>query len=163
MDDYNGTKNISYMVKNYYYRTGICGIVIGALILPEVGREIVAANKEFSSWLMPWLVFLWLGMIPCYVTLIFSWQIADRIGKDRSFTVENALRLGWISKLAAGDTAFFFVGNIVLWLCGKNHPGILLGALFICFAGIVIAVAMAVLSHHTRKAAALQEENDLTI
>ena len=156
-------KTLATWLKIIIIGTGICGIVIGALILPEVGREIVAANKEFSSWLMPWLVFLWLGMMPCYVTLIFSWQIADRIGKDRSFTVENALRLGWISKLAAGDTAFFFVGNIVLWLCGKNHPGILLGALFICFVGIVIAVAMAVLSHHTRKAAALQEENDLTI
>ena len=156
-------KTLATWLKIIIIGTGICGIVIGALILPEVGREIVAANKEFSSWLIAWLVCLGRGRIPCCVTFIFIWQIANRIGKDRSFTVENALRLGWISKLAAGDTAFFFVGNIVLWLCGKNHPGILLGALFICFVGIVIAVAMAVLSHHTRKAAALQEENDLTI
>ena len=83
--------------------------------------------------------------------------------KNRSFTIENAVGLGRISKLAVADTAFFFIGNIVLWLCGWNHPGIVLGSLLICFVGIVIAVAMAVLSHHTRKAAALQEENDLTI
>lgn len=156
-------KTLARWLKIIIIGTGLCGIVVGAFLLPEIGSEIITAYKEFSLWRLPWLVFLWLTLIPCYAALAISWQIADRIGKNRSFTIENAVGLGRISKLAVADTAFFFIGNIVLWLCGWNHPGIVLGSLLICFVGIVIAVAMAVLSHHTRKAAALQEENDLTI
>ena len=156
-------KTLARWLKIIIIGTGLCGIVVGAFLLPEIGSEITAAHREFSSWLIPWLIFLWLTLIPCYAALVISWQIADRIGRNRSFTIENAVGLGRISKLAVADTAFFFIGNIVLWLCGWNHPGIVLGSLLICFVGIVIAVAMAVLSHHTRKSAALQEENDLTI
>ena len=43
------------------------------------------------------------------------------------------------------------------------HPGILFIALFAIFAGIVIAVATAALSHLVYKAAALQDQSDLTI
>lgn len=156
-------KTLARWLKIIIIGTGLCGIVVGAFLLPEIGSEITAAHREFSSWLIPWLIFLWLTLVPCYAALVISWQIADQIGRNRSFTIENAVGLGRISKLAVADTAFFFIGNIVLWLCGWNHPGIVLGSLLICFVGIVIAVAMAVLSHHTRKAAALQEENDLTI
>ncbi len=42
-------KTLATWLKIIIIGTGICGIVIGALILPEVGREIVVANKEFSS------------------------------------------------------------------------------------------------------------------
>ena len=92
-----------------------------------------------------------------------GWKIAVNIGKDRSFTLENARLLQIISWLAAGDAAFFFLGNIVLFFLNMNHPGILLISLLICFAGVAVAVAAACLSHLVRKAADLQEQSDLTI
>ena len=69
-------------------------------------------------------------------------------------------RIAW---LAAGDTAFFFLGNVVFTLLSMNHPGILLLSLLICFAGVAVTVAAACLSHLVRKAADLQEQSDLTI
>ena len=44
-----------------------------------------------------------------------------------------------------------------------NHPGILFISMVVVFAGIAIAVAAACLSHLIRKAAALQDQSDLTI
>jgi hypothetical protein len=44
-----------------------------------------------------------------------------------------------------------------------SHPGVTLLSLLIVFAGIAIAVAAAALSHLVHKAAALQEQSDLTI
>jgi hypothetical protein len=143
--------------------TGICGTILGLVVILGIGRDIVSTNPEFSSWFLPWTVFGILAAIPCYLTLIIGWSIADNIGNDRSFVMENAVKLARVSKLAAGDAMFFFIGNIILWLCGKNHPGMVIVSLFISFAGVVISVGMAVLSYHTRKAARLQEENDLTI
>jgi hypothetical protein len=156
-------KSLANWLKAMIIGTGICGTIFGLVVILGIGRDIVLKNPEFSSWFLTWTVFGILAAIPCYLTLIIGWRIADNIGNDRSFVMENAVKLGWVSKLAAGDAMFFFIGNIILWLCGKNHPSMIIVSLFISFAGVVISVGMAVLSYHTRKAARLQEENNLTI
>lgn len=83
--------------------------------------------------------------------------------KDRSFSNENAKYLKWISWLAAGDGIFFFIGNVVLLFINMSHPGVALFSLIVVFAGVAVAVAAAALSHLVKKAAALQEQSDLTI
>ena len=69
----------------------------------------------------------------------------------------------WVAWMAAGDSAFFFVGNVVLLLCSMSHPGIFLIAMVVVFAGVAITVAAAALSHLIYKAAVMQEESELTI
>ena len=44
-----------------------------------------------------------------------------------------------------------------------NHPSILIGCLFVEFAGVAVAVVAAALSHLVQKAAEIQMENELTI
>ena len=44
-----------------------------------------------------------------------------------------------------------------------SHPAALLASLAVVFAGVAVAVGAAVLSHLAQKAAALQEQSDLTI
>ncbi len=142
---------------------GICGAVIYCFIFPYLGKDIIADWPEFSGWYWPWLLFLWATAIPCYIALVYGWEIATDIGKDNSFCIENANRLKTIAILAAADSAFVFIGNVVFLLLNMNHPGVMLAALFVVFAGIAIAVAAAALSHLVLKAAKLREENDLTI
>ena len=77
--------------------------------------------------------------------------------------MENASFLKKIAYCAAGDTVYFFIGNIALWLCGMSHPGVVLASLVIDFVGIAVSVAAAGLSHLVEKAAKLQEESELTI
>ena len=156
-------KALSNWLKVIVIGTGVCGLAVYLYFLPEWGKSIADHYPEFSGAYWPWLIFLWATAIPCYAALVFGWKIADHIGKDRSFSVENAELLKWISWLAAADTAFFFAGNVVLLLMNMNHPGIVLLSMVIVFAGIAVTVAAAALSHLVRKAAGLQEENDLTI
>ena len=109
------------------------------------------------------MIFLWVTAVPCYAALLMGWKIAANIGLDRSFSQENARLLQIIAGLAAGDTAYFFAGNIVMFFMNMNHPGIFLLSLLICFAGISVTVAAVCLSHLVYKAADLQEQSDLTI
>ncbi len=44
-----------------------------------------------------------------------------------------------------------------------NHPSVIVASLIIVFVGIAVAVVFATLSHLVRKAADLQQENDLTV
>lgn len=155
--------NLSVWLKVITVGVGICGLVIYFYIMPFWGVDIAKANPEFSGAFWPWLIFLWLTAIPCYGVLVCFWRIAREIGRDNSFSDENAMYLKTISILAACDSVFFFVGNIILLLLNMNHPGIVLLSMIAIFGGISVTVVSAALSHLIYKAARMREENDLTI
>ncbi|MBR1391073.1 MAG: DUF2975 domain-containing protein [Lachnospiraceae bacterium] len=156
-------KALTKWLKIILIGVGICGLIVYIVIFPSYGQSLVYEYPEFSNRYWPWLIFLWVSGIPCYTVLVFGWKIASNIGKDRSFSNENAGYLKWISWLAAADGIFFFVGNIVLLFTNMSHPGIALFSLLVVFAGVAVAVASAALSHLVQKAAVLQQQSDLTI
>ncbi|MCR5700881.1 MAG: DUF2975 domain-containing protein [Lachnospiraceae bacterium] len=156
-------KALATWLKIIIIGVGICGLVVYFIVFPSYGQSIVNDYPEFANRFLPWLVFLWITAIPCYAAFVFGWKIAVNIGRDKSFSNDNASYLKWIAWFATADAIFFFVGNIVLWLADMSHPGVVLLSLIVVFAGVAIAVASAGLSHLVQKAAALQEQSDLTI
>lgn len=156
-------KMLSSWLKCIIIGMALCGIVIYAGVVPALGVSLRTEYPEFASCFLPWLIFIWCSGIPCFAVLVFAWRISANIGKDRSFSEENAKWLLWISCLAAGDAGFFFSGNILLLLLNMNHPGIVLASMMVVFVGVAVAVASAALSHLVKKAATLQEQSDLTI
>ena len=156
-------QNLARWLKCILAVAGLCALAAYAAVLPLEGQRLCAAYPEFSGWFFPWLIFLWLSGLPCFAVLGLGWKIASNIGRDRSFTNQNARLLQWISALAAGDAVFFFAGNALLFLLGMSHPGVALAALAVVFVGVAVAVGAAALSHLVKKAAALQEQSDLTI
>jgi hypothetical protein len=157
-------KTLSNWLKFIVAGVGICGLVIYLLVIPMLGKTVAAADSGvFDRMYWPWLVLIWVTGLPVYAALAFGWIIASNIGKDRSFSVENARLLKWISCLAAGDAAFFFLGNLVYLLLDWSHPGVMLLSLIVIFVGVAISVAAAALSHLVMKAVLLQEQNELTI
>ena len=159
----HGTKTLSKWLKFVIIGVGICALFIFLYLLPSYGLTAKEIAPEYAFAFWPWLIFLWIAAIPCFAALVLCWMIATNIARDKSFSQENSNHLRWIARLGAGDSAFFFVGNIVLLLCGMSHPGIVLIAMVVVFAGITITVAAACLSHLVKKAASLQEQSDLTI
>lgn len=142
---------------------GICGLVICLWVVPSYGQSLLYSYPEFSYCYYPWLIFIWLTAVPLYIILFFSWRVACNIGADHSFSVENGILLKRIGILAGGDSAFFFLGNVVYLLLNLSHPGVTLASLVIVFIGAAISIACSVLSHLIMKAADLQEQSDWTI
>ena len=156
-------KTFSRWLKGIIIGIGLCGAVVYAAVVPALAAYMLARYPEFSMAVLPWKLFIWCSGIPCFAVLYFAWKIVSDIGLDRSFTNENAKRLKWVCGLAAGDALFFFSGNVLLLFLNMNHPGIVLASFVVVFIGIAVAVAAAALSHLVTKAAALQEQSDLTI
>ncbi|MBE6908550.1 MAG: DUF2975 domain-containing protein [Ruminococcaceae bacterium] len=156
-------KALSNWLKIVLLGVGLCGLIVYFFIIPSYGQNLAQRNPEFAHCYVPWLVFLWITAMPCYAALALGWRIAANIGRDQSFSRANAEHLKRISWLAACDSAYFFVGNVVLLLLNMSHPGITLLSLLVVFAGIAVTVAAAALSHLVQKAAVLQEQSDLTI
>ena len=141
----------------------ICGLILCAVVIPVVGRELSGMSPELGRYFKPWVTFVWVLAIPCFAALIHAWMIFSNIEKDKAFSMENAKHMEKISYLAGADTIALISGNIVLLILNINHPSVFLVFLMIGIIGIGISVAAAVLSHLIQKAANLQNENDLTI
>lgn len=156
-------KHLSKWLKLILIGVAICGLVVYALVIPMCGISLRSQYPEFSNRFWPWLIFIWVSGIPCFLVLYYAWRISTNIGNDQSFTDQNASLLKSISVLSALDAGFFFVGNIVLLLLNMSHPGVVIASFVIVFVGVAVAVASAVLSHLVKKAAALQEQSDWTI
>lgn len=156
-------KHLSKWLKLILLGVGICGLIIYAFVIPMCGLSLRTLYSEFSNRFWPWLIFIWVSGIPCFMVLYLSWKISSNIGKDLSFTEQNASLLKSISFLSAADAGFFFVGNIVLLLLNMSHPSIVIASFIVVFVGVSVSVVSAVLSHLVKKAAALQEQSDWTI
>lgn len=156
-------QSLSKWLRGIIIGIAVCGIIIYGGLVPMFGRDLVAEYPEFAYCYYPWLAVLWISAIPCYFVLFNGWKITTEIARDNSFSLENAHYLKRICMLALADSAYFFIANLALFFLNMNHPGILLASLLVDFAGVVVAVAAAALSHLVLKAAAIQQENELTI
>lgn len=156
-------QSLSKQLKAVIIGMAICGALIYFWAFPSIGHMIIRSYPETESYYFPWLIFLWISGIPCYLVLCFMWQIAKSLSGNRAFSYENSKRFSRISALATGDSVFFFAGNIVLLLMNINHPSVVLCSLGIVFAGITIAVISKAFAYLARQAAQLQEQSDLTI
>ena len=131
-------KSLSRWLKGIIAGMAICGAIIYLYFIPVWGKEFTEINAEYMSWYLPWLIVLLISAIPCYWVLYFGWKISTEIGKDNSFSIENALYLKNIAILAALDSVYFFVVNLVFMIIGINHPGMFLISLIAVFVGIAI-------------------------
>ena len=156
-------KTLSKWLKLILLGMGICGLAVYLVVVPSFGDSLRSQYPELAGRYWPWLIFIWVSGIPCYAVLVLGWRIAANIGRDASFSLENARFLRSIAVLAALDAAYVFLGNLAMLFLDMSHPGVVLLSLLVVFAGAAVAVAAGALSHLVRKAALLQEENDLTI
>lgn len=140
-----------------------CGLLIYGWAFPELGRSFAQAYPEFSYCYYPWLILLWLTGVPCFLVLAFAWKIAHNIKLERCFIFENGRLFQRIGLMAAVDSIFFFVMNILYLFLNLNHPAVLLLSCFIVFGGAAVAVVCMGLSRLVNNGAALQEQCDGTI
>ena len=143
--------------------TTLIGLACCIFVVPFLADIFKHQYPEFSYWVLPWMLALYITAVPCFLAMGISWKIASNIGKDKSFCHENARLFFWYSRLAFGDSVFFLVVSVIYWLVGMNHPGLLIADLLVVFIGMAVFCCTAALSYLVEKAAKLQDENDLTI
>jgi hypothetical protein len=119
-----------------------------------------------------------LMFLPIFAALADAWLILGDIGRNNSFCENNARRLMRISRYALIVTALLLIVTLCHSLVnacvalpsqtlentlGIYPDGIMVLGIFLILVGAAAAIAAAALSYLTRKAAAIQDENDLTI
>lgn len=156
-------KGLANSLKAIMIGLGVCGLLIYFYFLPVWGIALVGDFPEYKHAFWPWLIILWISAIPCYLVLLCGWRVAVEIGNDNSFSAINARMLKTVALLAALDSVYIFIAGGIMFALRMSTGIIEILILFVVFGGIVATVVSAALSHLVYKAAAMQEENDLTI
>lgn len=143
--------------------TLILGVVLFGMVAPKVlgmvgyifdGRS----NAEYYAD----LVYVEAVGVLCFMSLWQAWKICREIGKDNSFSHENARSLTKISKYMAVACAMMAVGLVI---CLIFHDSMLLTglvALGVCIS-MIFALFAAAMAQLIESGARLKDENDLTI
>ena len=151
-------KKLAVWLKAICVGCALCGLALFGFILPRFLAYVAEEVPDLPH--KAWQAFMWVLALPCYAVLVCIWKMADEIGRDNSFSLENARQLKIIALLAGADAALLLVGNVIFMLTRHSIPTLALVSAFMCFAGLAISVGAACLSHLVHKAAVSQEEGE---
>ena len=151
-----------------FLRSVLVVVGVGALALllwePHIeGRNAHATLFEiyFGD---PFLAYAYLGSIPFFVGLIHGIQVLGFAGRGVPFSPAAVRSLRTIKYCAIALVGFVAVGEVfILSNRSDDHAGGVAMGVFIAFASIVVATAMAILERAAQSAVDLKSENDLTV
>lgn len=141
----------------------LLGLFFFIWVMPQLVREMAEGYESKEYFTYCGVLYGWGIAVCCYAMLWQFWKVCVQIGKDNSFSKENAKSFVIISRLSLVLAGIWFVGivflEIVVWLeLGKLF--FMVRAVLVC---IILAILSAALSHLILKAYELKQENELTI
>lgn len=142
----------------------VIAAVLGAGVyfagVPYAGRMILDYAPEFSNRYLPWLLLIWLTAVPVAAVFVMCFKLAVAIENGEAFSYESESCLKGVALMAAADSAIFFIGNVIYFLLGINHPSVFIASLSICFVGVCIYVVCSTLSQLVGEAVRIRTENE---
>lgn len=112
----------------------------------------------------PFLAYAYVASIPFFAGLYQAFQVLGDAGESSLFSTAAVHRLRLI-KYCAMAIIGFVAGGIafIMTRTGEDRAGGVAIGVFIIFASIVVATAMAVLERALQNAVTMKSENDLTV
>ena len=155
------TKTMSALLRAVLLAAGALLAVFFFLFLPFYGTDTVRAAPEFAWAYWPCLVWAWAFAVPIFWALVPAWRVCGSIAvKGMAFTGKNARDLRTISRLAFADAV---IGSVRPVRFPAGAPLTLLITPLVTFCCLAAGIVLYVLSRLVADAAALREDNDLTI
>ena len=151
-------KKLAIWLKAIVVGCALCGLALFGFILPRFLAYVAEEVPDLPH--KAWLIFMWVLAVPCYAVLVCIWKMANEIGNDNSFSLENAKLLKYIAVLAGVDSSLLLIGNLIFLLTKHSIPTLALVSAFVCFIGLAISVGAACLSYLVHKSTLMQEDVD---
>ena len=142
-------------------------LVLYGVFLPWAAGDLKIDFPEASSLYLPFLFYAECTVLPILATILEGYFMTVRFSRNQSFCPENIRALKRISYYGFASAAWYVLGVVGLfWVMAAKNWNMFILLLALLVLGVIsvcVACAAAVSSHLFRKAAALQEENELTI
>ncbi len=151
---------ISYWLKGMTVVLGIMGL-LGLGGLTWYASTIKKEMPESAQW--QFIFFTWYTAVLCYLVLLQFWKVCTEIGKDNSFSMENA-RAFHVMGLCAVAEIIGEAGRLVwLGVTGLAEPVSVLEVVVKMILAAMFLLLCEALSRLVQYAYDVKRENDLTI
>ena len=149
---------------------GIFGLAFFLWFVPQMGRAVLdplmwneARRAQYDTILRAWLAFAWVSAVPCYAALAIGIRVAIRMGRGEAFSKKTATCIQHFAWCAMADTILVFAVNIAFLALDFSHPAIFIAYGLVVLLGIAIYILFRILAAYVYQAAALREEQELTV
>lgn len=143
--------------------TLVLGIVLFGVVAPKVvGTYGYVLDGRGNTGYYADLAFVEVVGVLCFLSLWQAWKICREIGRDNSFSRENAKSLRMIAKFMTAAYVLMAIGFIVSAIFNDGMVLMGLSALGTCIA-LIFALFASAMAQLIESGAALKDENDLTI
>jgi hypothetical protein len=141
---------------------------IGALVILLVEPHLEGRNAHATVFEIyfkdPFLAYAYIASIPFFVGLYHAIKVLGHAGRNAEFSASTVRSVRTIKYCAIAIIGFIAGGEV--WILSQDsddHAGGVMIGVFIAFASILVATAMAVLERTLQKAVDMKSENDLTV
>ena len=117
-------KEISRWLKAITIVLALMGAVFFLYIMPVLAMSWRDVDESLAYLFMPGLLYGWCIAVICYAILYQFWKVCVQIGKDNSFSKENAKCFRNISHFALLLAVVWFAGIVFLAILAVRQPGI---------------------------------------
>ncbi len=139
----------------------ICGLVypfqvsLTAIGVPTDPFEITV-SEQVEFWVQ--LAFYWAISIPCFITLLFGWDISNEISRGNLFSKRIVKRLNTSALILFVDCLVYLTAQLVFTILGWNPfvPVMLTVGLF----GLILSFASHFAARYVGEAAEIKAENE---
>ena len=151
-----------------FLRAVLALIAVGALafLLWEPRAEGVNAHATiFEIYFKdPFVALMYLAAIPFFTGLFHAFSVLGFAGRDQEFSPQAVKSVRNVKYCAIAIVGFVVVFELIIMSHDSDDRagGVMMGV-FISFAAVVVATAMAVLERALQNALDMKSENDLTV
>ena len=121
---------IAGWLKGITYTIGMMGAVVFFVLAPMLAVKMKTDHPDAAFLYWPVLVYNFVIAVCCYAILFQFWKVCHQIGRDNSFSMENAVAFKQICRLAVLLAAIWFVGFAAISVLHSMQPVILLFLIF---------------------------------
>jgi hypothetical protein len=140
------------------------GILILMLVAPHFEGRNANATPFQIYFNDPFLAYVYLGSIPFFVGLFHGFRVLGHAGRNQEFSPQAVRSVRIIKYCAIALIAFVAGAEVfILSITDDDRAGGVMMGVFIAFAAIVVATAMAILERVLQNAVDMKSENDLTV
>ncbi len=153
-------KKIAYWLKGLTILLGIFGILFFAAL---TWYAFYMKNENPDNPLWMFIFFSWYTAVCCYIILVKFWRVCTEIGRDHSFSKENATSFHHMTICAAMLGIGFLLRLLLVIGIGQIQLWIVLFRVIEIFFSIFLAFLCEALSQLVLYAYEVKKENELTI
>lgn len=131
-------------------------VSLTAIGVPSGERVPPTIEQYIEYWVQ--LSFYWIASIPCFLILLFGWNISSEIKKGNAFSMKVSKKLNTGAQILFVDSMLYLAAQLVFTMLDWN-PFVLILSI-VGLIGLILSFVLYLAARYVREAAKIKEENE---